>query len=369
MIGADVDELNRLADQFKKYAGQISGLEGRLTPRITHTPWRGHGADRFRHDWMQRDRRMLLAAAQALSDAAKLLHDNAKQQDRASSSTPSGGGISVHNALSALAKASQYLTLVNPATAPMILIKLAPAAMRALHLKELRICDSHNHVIVSPDGTVSVKIDAINTEMTTNESDGSFVVKYEGLGLEKTKDGAYGVTATPGINWGPLHLNAGVSATYNPTTGVITPEGNYKIGVDNIAETDGYIRHPFNPVTGQETVETGYGNEVLGARHQADAVERNGDFVSLTTTDSVSGGGITVANTHSQVLSGDGTYTDTKSTTESVSPNLSLNTTYFAVSADVPTVSHTDSTSVSTTADGTRTTSQSSSNTISGGTK
>lgn len=362
MIGADVDELTRLADQFKGSAGQITSVESRLTPRISHAPWRGPAADRFRHDWMNRDRKLLLAAAQALTDAAALLRENARQQDRASSANAPGGGITAGQVLSSLEKGLTYLQLMNPATMPFAAMKFAPQVMRALHLKEVRIGDSHNHVILSPDGTVSVKVDAINTEVTTNESDGSFVAKYEGLGLERTKDGAYGVTATPGINWGPLHLDAGLAATYNPKTGVVTPEGNYQVGIDHIAETDGYYRHAFNPVTGQETVETGYGVEALGARHQGDAVEKNGEFQSLTTTDSISEGGVTVQRVHSQALSGDGTFTDSTATTESYAPTASIDTPYFAVTADVPAIGHTDVESTSTTADGTRTTTSTSTN-------
>jgi hypothetical protein len=255
-------------------------------------------------------------------------------------------------------RVQQWASLLNPmgVAAPMMLMRMAPGALRALHLKDIRIGDGDNHVVISSDGTVSFKLDALKSEISVNEKDDSFTAQIEGLGVKHTKDGAWGVMASPGVNIGPLKLSAGLEATYNPSTGVIAPSGAYQIGLGHMLSTDGSIHEKWNPVTGDFTKEVSLGGEVGGYRHETVAVEHNDEFVSTTTTDTFTSGGVTVTNEHSQGLAPDGSYVDKKIHSEAISAGLGFDSRYIAIHSEDVAVTRSDVRTVTTGPDGRQTT-------------
>lgn len=379
--GADADELERIAALLGHAAGVLDARRSTLNAHVHHAPWHGHEADRFRQSWDHRYSRTLVSAAAYLHSARATLAKNAAEQRAASAVDgatgrwgpsprpwPFGGGApSWKGILSGADRAWKYAQYLNPMMAPMLLVSSAPAALKALHLQNIRIGDGDNHIVINSDGTVSVKVAAIKTEFTENVYDGSFKVQAVGLGLERTKDGAYGILATPGVHIGPVQLQAGLDVTYDPKTGVWAPSGSYGVGIDGILATHGEIHQKINFATGDFDQQVAADYQVAGYTHGVTAHEHNGEFVSTTSTDSVTAGGVTLSQTHAQSLSPDGTYTDAVIKTESVSVSGSLDTKYFAVGTDAVTATHTDTTATSTTADGTRTETHTTSDSSSGG--
>jgi hypothetical protein len=382
--GADADELERIAALLGHAAGVLDARRSTLNAHIHHAPWHGHEADRFRQSWDHQYSRSLVSAAAYLHSARATLTKNAAEQRAASSVDGAAGGSGRSGAaprpwpfggaapswkgiVSGADRAWKYAQYLNPMMAPMLLVSSAPAALKALHLQNIRIGDRDNHIVINSDGTVSVKVAAIKTEFTENVYDGSFKVQAVGLGLEKTKEGAYGILATPGVHIGPVQLQAGLDVTYDPKTGVWAPSGSYGVGIDGILATHGEIHQKINFATGDFDQQVAADYQVGGYTHGVTAHEHNGEFVSTTSTDSVSAGGVTLSQTHSQSLSPDGTYTDAVIKSESFSAAGSLDTTYFAVGTEAVTATHTDTTATSTTADGTRTETHTTSDSSSGG--
>lgn len=96
MWGADVDALDGLARDLSAVGDTLQATRVRLQ-RIVHTaPWRGLGADRFRHDWDAVHGRSVADAASALQHAATLVRRHATDQRQASRDTggATGGGRS-----------------------------------------------------------------------------------------------------------------------------------------------------------------------------------------------------------------------------------------------------------------------------------
>jgi len=249
-----------------------------------------------------------------------------------------------------------------PGDAESFAVGLIPGVLKIIHVKEIRLGDSKNHVLISSDGTISVKAQAVHSELTFNQNDSSFKAQFEGLGLEHTKDDAWGVLATPGIDIGPIKLSAGLDVTYNPHTGVVAPSGEYQVGLGHLIETDGSIHKQWNPATGDLSTQVSLGGELLGARHGVHAADHNDEFVSSSETDSVRSGPVTVSHAHSLSLGPDGSLVESTSTTEAVAAPLSLDTTYFALKTDPIGFSHSDTSATTAMADGSRTTSSESTN-------
>lgn len=97
MIGADVAELRKLADQFNNAADQIQQITTRLTAQINSTAaWQGNDAGRFKSTWNGTHRAQLASSMTALHDGAKSLVRNANEQEQASNgaggTVPGSGG-------------------------------------------------------------------------------------------------------------------------------------------------------------------------------------------------------------------------------------------------------------------------------------
>ncbi|MFN8076482.1 MAG: alpha/beta hydrolase [Kineosporiaceae bacterium] len=93
LIGADVDELRRLARELSTGAQQLDAATQGLTAALFAAPWIGDGADRYRHDWTTTHRQRLAAATAALTQAASLLDREAgEHQDASAPGAGLGGG-------------------------------------------------------------------------------------------------------------------------------------------------------------------------------------------------------------------------------------------------------------------------------------
>ena len=84
MVGADAQALDDLARQLGEAARALDSLTGRLSAQVSHAPWHGAHADRFRSDWSRSYRRELVSAVAFLRDGERTLHRNAADQRAAS---------------------------------------------------------------------------------------------------------------------------------------------------------------------------------------------------------------------------------------------------------------------------------------------
>ena len=101
MVGADVDELERLAVRMAEEARRLDLLGATLSRQLQTTPWRGARSDRFRAEWRTRHIRQLREAAGFLRHGGDVLAHNARQQRHASSAVSgSGHGPSGTNSVS-----------------------------------------------------------------------------------------------------------------------------------------------------------------------------------------------------------------------------------------------------------------------------
>lgn len=95
MVGADPDELDRLAHRLESEARRLEQLGGQLSRQLQVAPWRGGRADRFRGEWRSVHMRQLRDAAGFLRHGRDVLAHNADQQRNASNGAGGsiGGGI------------------------------------------------------------------------------------------------------------------------------------------------------------------------------------------------------------------------------------------------------------------------------------
>lgn len=91
MVGADVDELERLAVRMAEEARRLDLLGATLSRQLQTTPWRGARSDRFRAEWRTRHIRQLREAAGFLRHGGDVLAHNARQQRHASSAVSGSG--------------------------------------------------------------------------------------------------------------------------------------------------------------------------------------------------------------------------------------------------------------------------------------
>src|SRR5450755_4134323 len=127
-LGADPDELERLAASMNARADVLDGHRVRLHATIHQAPWLGALADAFRREWQTSHMRVMAAAADALRSAANLLLHRADAQRKASApdaqssgSVPIGvGGVPLQGSSGAglqgggVQLQGAHLTLVTP---------------------------------------------------------------------------------------------------------------------------------------------------------------------------------------------------------------------------------------------------------------
>lgn len=91
MVGADADELDRLARKFDTTATALSTLAKVIGVALRAAPWFGGNADGFRRSWTSGYARDLADGAGFLQTSASVLRRNAQEQRDASAPTGWGG--------------------------------------------------------------------------------------------------------------------------------------------------------------------------------------------------------------------------------------------------------------------------------------
>jgi len=79
-LGADVDQLDSLAQRFDAVSNEIEGMVNQLTSQIEGAWWQGTDADRFRGDWNGQYRGQLQAVCARLNETAQAVRAQANQQ-------------------------------------------------------------------------------------------------------------------------------------------------------------------------------------------------------------------------------------------------------------------------------------------------
>ncbi len=92
MVGADPDELDRIAGQLAAEARRLENLCAQLGRQLHAAPWRGARADRFRHEWTTLHTKRVSEAGGFLRAGGEALNRNAQEQRTASNAA--GGSIS-----------------------------------------------------------------------------------------------------------------------------------------------------------------------------------------------------------------------------------------------------------------------------------
>lgn len=104
-IGADVEELHHLATSFGDGARELRELAAEITSGIQDTAdWQGPDATRCKDEWASFAQVQLTGVSNALETAARLLAENADEQERASGpeTTPSYGVLGLLGDLKSL---------------------------------------------------------------------------------------------------------------------------------------------------------------------------------------------------------------------------------------------------------------------------
>lgn len=94
LIGADADELERVAATLRSAADELEGHAGSITVTLRSVAWVGGVATRFGSSWNGGHRPRIGSTAQYVRDAAGQLERNAAEQRRASR-VGTGGGSSI----------------------------------------------------------------------------------------------------------------------------------------------------------------------------------------------------------------------------------------------------------------------------------
>lgn len=91
MLGADTQELRRLADQFRSGAGELRDLSSQLLSGIDAAhEWQGADATQCKQEWATFAQVRMARVSDALAEAATVLDTNAEEQDIASGEGRSG---------------------------------------------------------------------------------------------------------------------------------------------------------------------------------------------------------------------------------------------------------------------------------------
>ncbi|NNE73870.1 MAG: hypothetical protein HKN26_09415 [Acidimicrobiales bacterium] len=79
-LGADVEQMDRLANKFNQEAGTIDGLIRSISSQVSGTWWKGRDADNFRNQWNGTYTQQLRRTAEMLRATSNKVKKQAQQQ-------------------------------------------------------------------------------------------------------------------------------------------------------------------------------------------------------------------------------------------------------------------------------------------------
>ena len=85
-LGADVEQLDRLARKFDEEASQITQAVSQINSQVQSAWWKGTDADRFRQEWQGTYASQLRRIAEALRNVGTNVRNQAAQQRQTSGS-------------------------------------------------------------------------------------------------------------------------------------------------------------------------------------------------------------------------------------------------------------------------------------------
>lgn len=91
MIGADLEDLQRLANEFQKAADRLRSDADQVGPLLMQTPWHGPDRENFAGAWMNELSPKLRSVADELARAAQTVTTNRDDQERTSDGSSDGG--------------------------------------------------------------------------------------------------------------------------------------------------------------------------------------------------------------------------------------------------------------------------------------
>lgn len=89
--GMNVAEVKALAEHLKSAAGQLDGIMQQLNSKVSSTSWVGPDASKFKNDWWPGHRNRLQQLRTDLEGFGQSAHNNATDQENASSAHDGGG--------------------------------------------------------------------------------------------------------------------------------------------------------------------------------------------------------------------------------------------------------------------------------------
>lgn len=97
-LGADVDQLERTADEFDRLSDRLVSSRSALTTTLGNVTWLGPDADRFRSAWRTSSGPKMQRGAELLRDGAESMRRQAREQRTASEATSGGAWRANHGA-------------------------------------------------------------------------------------------------------------------------------------------------------------------------------------------------------------------------------------------------------------------------------
>ncbi|MDQ1246910.1 MAG: hypothetical protein QG597_1278, partial [Actinomycetota bacterium] len=106
MVGADVESLERLADEMGRAARRLDDVRDRLTTSVRSATWVGAEAEAFRRSWNAHHSHVMLSAGACLRSAETELRRQAVEQADASAADAGPGAAAMAGLLAAMAVAT-----------------------------------------------------------------------------------------------------------------------------------------------------------------------------------------------------------------------------------------------------------------------
>ena len=92
LLGADTDELRRLRQQMDAFVSQLQSVGATTTQHLQSLAWHGRDQQTFLDAWSGQYQPSLQRTAEAVTEAGRVVEEQAADQDRVSGGAGGGGG-------------------------------------------------------------------------------------------------------------------------------------------------------------------------------------------------------------------------------------------------------------------------------------